>query len=342
MNKTIGRKKIILAINLFVSVVAVLIGSIYVYAASLTTPTSLTYQVPPVHAAFQSYTASDCASMDTYTTVILTDTRDSKLYRIRKMPDGHCWMIDNLALSTNTMLADSNTNINADAGSDFVVKWNSLNSNGAPVQDLASHSNGVCTAASSISIADGSGELTCNGATYSDANDGFIAYSDPSQSENLTYDDCTQNRGININALTGCGYLYNWYTATAGSGNYQATANISSSICPLGWSLPKGNRIAAQNEFAILNSAMATGSVTPSIVSSAATRFNWRDKGPFEGVTSGLYFTSFDYSGTDGYYWTSSARSNNIAAYGFIFSDTGLTFDFSYTRSNGFAVRCVL
>lgn len=44
-----------------------------------------------------------------------------------------------------------------------------------------------------------------------------------------------------IDDYTKCGYLYNWYAATAGTGTYATSTqgtNVSGSICPTGWRLP--------------------------------------------------------------------------------------------------------
>ena len=306
------------------------------YAISLIAPTNLTYQAPSVNTTLQSYTATDCTSMDTYATVILVDARDSKSYRVRKMPDGRCWMIDNLALATGTTLTSTNTDIDTDAGDDFVSVWSSLD--GTPVQSAATHNYGACTSASSVTIANGVGALTCDGsATYSDANDGFVAYSDPSLAENPIYDNCAINDNINLNSLTGCGYFYNWYTATAGSGNYQKGGNVNSSICPAGWSIPKGNAVSAQNEFGVLNNAMATGSTTSSVSVTPGTSVNWFSKGPFEGILAGHYISSFTSSGTNGYYWSSSV--NNILN---INSSNFSSIGSSGTRNYGLAIRCLL
>ena len=257
-------------------------------------------------------------------------------------------MIDNLALSTSATLTASDTDIDTDAGSDFIVKWNSLAGN--PVQGADSHSNGVCTSASDVSIADGSGYLTCDGTYYSDSNDGFIAYSDPGGIENFFYFNCIASKSIGINsgALSGCGYLYNWYTATAGSGIFQSASdlNVSSSICPVGWNLPKGNITSSQNDFGILNNAMANGiATTSSGDASALTIPNWLSNGPFEGALAGFYSTGFGNTGGDyGYYWTSSTHSYTAGhaftlrfGYGNVWPGT-----VSSSRRDGLSIRCFL
>ena len=324
-------------------------GSVSVTIQNPPAPTSQ-FQHQSVSTALPTFSCSSL-SVPSYTTTnwkpytrVVRDTRDGKSYRVRKMPDGRCWMIDNLALSTKTTISANDTDIASDAGPDFITKWNSLNNNGQPVQNGPTHNNGVCTAHSSVPLADGSGYLSCNGSsTYTDANDGYIAYSDPSLPSNSLYENCTKMNGISPNSLTGCGYLYNWYTATAGSGNYQkVNTNVNSSICPKGWHLPKGETIPSQNEFAILNNAMATGSTTPSTISSPLTRPNWRDKGPFEGSLAGGNFGELNSTGRGAGYWSSSAFTVPIT-YNFSLTHNMVTpGNNQYDRMDGRGVRCVL
>ena len=316
------------------------LGSAAYAALGITSPTSLIYVTPPsAHTTLQSYTKEDCAKLDTYTTVVLTDTRDSKQYRIRKMPDSRCWMIDNLALATGTTINSTNTDIQTDAASDFISTWNTMST--SPVQNTSTHGNGECTAHSSVSKANGSGNLTCNGATYDGTNHGFIAYSNPAGTENSTmYENCLRD-GISTNSLTGCGYLYNWYTATAGSGIHGITsANVNSSVCPIGWKLPKA---LSPNEFGILNNAMGTGATTATTSNGFLYNSNWHVKGAFEGALSGSFTTSFSSTGNDGYYWSSSATSSAINAYNLYFSYNLVSPGNSGSnRNNGRAIRCVL
>jgi len=248
-------------------------------------------------------------------------------------------MIDNLALATGTTINNTNTDIQGDAAGDFATVWNTMSGN--PVQNTATHGNGECTSHSSVSKANGSGNLTCDGQAYDSTNAGFIAHSDPAGTENSIYWNCINQRGVNPKSLTGCGYLYNWYTATAGSGNGGVTTavNVNSSICPIGWKLPK---VQSTNEFGILNNAMATGATTSSTTNSATTRPNWRDKGPFEGSLSGSFTTSFSSTGYYGYYWSSSAYSSAPFAYTLYFLYNYVDPGSYGNRNLGSAIRCVL
>ena len=64
-------------------------------------------------AYMQDFTARQCASMALGEQVQLVDSRDGKKYWVGKLPDGNCWMTQNLDfdLSTNVTLSPNNTNI---------------------------------------------------------------------------------------------------------------------------------------------------------------------------------------------------------------------------------------
>jgi len=259
------------------------------------------------------------------------------------MPDGKCWMIDNLKLKGFT-LTSANSNVSAN----FVIPAN-------PVQDAATHNNGRCDA-TSITLAQGSGNLTCDGtastATYVAGNPNtdnfrFAAYSDPSATD---YSDSCQPgvRGTAPDTLTACGYLYNWYTATAGTGTYAISTvgtTAISSICPSGWGLPSGGsgNSAADNDLAVLNAAMYNGSNTASGTSNADRRKNWYASGPFSGSFAGYFRTGgFVGIGREGNWW-SSATYNAGMGKNLSISNTNVITGNNITapKYDGYAVRCI-
>jgi uncharacterized protein (TIGR02145 family) len=281
----------------------------------------------------QQMTTDICNSMPTNAALTLTDTRNNQNYRVRKMPDGKCWMIDNLKLATPgtaLTLTPSDSNVS----SNFVIPAN-------PVQSSSTHSNGRCD--SGGTMANGWGYLTCNGTdtTQSFANFGFVAYSDPSDTSGSAAGDteaCFQGQMIDLNSTTGCGYLYNWYTATAGTGTYDKTSGyVENSICPKNWSLPKAN------DFRVLNSAMYDGSLSG--IGTAGTEYaqNWWHTGMFTGSRSGRYSSGhMEASGGEGDFWSSSATSANSARYlGFSRSSIALP-ESGIGKDYGLAVRCLI
>lgn len=61
----------------------------------------------------QDFTASQCNSMSRGEQIQLMDSRDGKMYWVAKLPDGNCWMTQNLDLdlSTSKALTSADTNI---------------------------------------------------------------------------------------------------------------------------------------------------------------------------------------------------------------------------------------
>jgi uncharacterized protein (TIGR02145 family) len=59
----------------------------------------------------------ECSSLNPYVTdgseLDLMDKRDKKFYRVRKLTDGKCWMVDNLALAGSQTLDDISSDINS-------------------------------------------------------------------------------------------------------------------------------------------------------------------------------------------------------------------------------------
>jgi hypothetical protein len=83
------------------------------------------------------------AAMQQGQVVVLNDTRNNQKYRVKKMPDGNVWMIDNLKLgstTSTTTLTSTNTNII----SDYILPIiNNTTGNGNPTSAAYCLSNGA-------------------------------------------------------------------------------------------------------------------------------------------------------------------------------------------------------
>jgi uncharacterized protein (TIGR02145 family) len=321
-------------------------------ALSIITPLAVDYNLTePTHTTMQSFTGSDCANLQTYTTIELTDQRgDDQRYRVRKMPDGRCWMIDNLKLG-GTGAPIILTSADSNVANDFTIPANAVYSAGTRA------TNGVC-ASTKVSGASGvGGFLTCDGTdavigTDDNENYNFIAYVDPANASNtFMSENCAHGAsGLDAGSLTDCGYLYNWYTATAGNGVYdtmtsdsQNVNTVTSDICPAGWRLPKGgNGWAAGNDFSTLNAAMYNGANTASVVvNSAAYVANWNASGPFAGSYSGYWAAMFNGQGSEGVYLSSSAFSaTKVRAFSLSYNKVSFGGEGS-DKYSGYAVRCM-
>jgi uncharacterized protein (TIGR02145 family) len=139
------------------------------------------------------------------------------------------------------------------------------------------------------------------------------------------------------------GYLYNFYTASAGTANYGSTDKMDGDICPgsasgTTWHIPTGRD---NGEYAMLNGMMA-GDGAASTSTDQAHASNWLSTGAWQGVLSGDYDSDFSYQGSYGIYWSSSVGSSTSGYY--------MSFDSSYVgpgigdyyRYYGHAVRCML
>ena len=155
-------------------------------------------------------------------------------------------------------------------------------------------------------------------------------------------------------SYTKCGYLYNWYAATAGTGTYATSTrgtNVSGSICPTGWRLPSsysddstptgdGTSDTAA-DFPVLNASMNAGSLTTGSTSNYYA--GWQFTGAWSGVFSGSWSNGFYVQGSDGFYWSSTADSSTNARYlSFYSSGVDLGNSLSHLEYYGFAVRCVM
>jgi uncharacterized protein (TIGR02145 family) len=348
-----------------VIVAALAVGAGVIYAVTtVVSPLNVEYIPTQPHTTMQTFDVNDCANMPPYTTLVLTDTRgNNQDYRIRKMPDGRCWMIDNLKLGgtgSDITLTPADTNLHV------ITTPNNSNSPANPTGNFVLPANPIVNAAGRatngrcdstvVSVSGTDGAMTCTGTTTVTGTDddeiyNFAGYADPSNAANTGgSDSCIPGApGLSADSLTGCGYLYNWYTATAGTGVYDTPADTAanantapSDICPAGWHLPKaGAGGTTGNEFATLNGAMYNGGAA-SVANNADTQFSWRANGPFAGAYSGGWVNGFDAQGYYGFYWSSSAVNATSARY--------LYFHYSHVnlgssdngKGVGYSVRCIL
>lgn len=144
-----------------------------------------------------------CNTLSIGDVVGLDDARDSNTYAVAKLASGDCWMMENLRLDPTQ------------------ATINSQNTDG-PTSDF------ISALSNYPSPYDG-----CDDDTDSNCVDS-IGFNDDNLNRNITKDRW-DDKYIN-------GIKYNWYTATAGNGNYNTVNNETAigSICPNGWHLAKG------------------------------------------------------------------------------------------------------
>ncbi|MBQ9029795.1 hypothetical protein IJ114_03470, partial [Candidatus Saccharibacteria bacterium] len=139
------------------------------------------------------------------------------------------------------------------------------------------------------------------------------------------------------------GALYNWYTATAGTGTYNTSSGtVSSSICPKGWRLPTSG---TNGDFAILDIAWGgtgEGRANANTYSTFTGAYTSGSNGGFDlpGYIDG---SSLKNVGTLGIWWSSTAYSSDRAHYLDLYSGNTRVLPQSYNyKYVGVSVRCIM
>ena len=246
----------------------------------------------------QSWTG--CNAMTENSVIALTDTRDNNAYAVAKLADGNCWTIENLRLVPSTATITSQNTHNP--ASDF-----------ATAAANSSSSNSLCN--------------TDDDSTCTDQ----LQYNTNSLDRSLTQSYYTAGNNV---AWYSYGVYYNWYTATAGNGTFNTSANtnVTGDLCPKNWHLPTST---TSGEWVTLNNVVNGG------VSNADAGLRAY---PVNLIWSGDYNGSSRTSGySNGRYWSSTGYdANNAYRMGHQESgNKGATPRGYYRKWDGFAIRCI-
>ena len=286
-----------------------------------------------------------CYTMNIGDVTALTDERDNDTYAIARLADGNCWMIENMRLDNTAELTTRNTNNPLNDGARVTLKhnyadtvtYNTLSPTSSVAYDATTAPEGWCNA-SSIDCVDQSRLRTDNTARRA---------SNP-----------TSSIGVN---LYGYGNYYNWYSATAGNGNYNFSEDSNSivgDLCPIGWRLPRGgskSKIQSDdNDFWNLIVDGLNGGVNPANYNSSANPYynDYSEASSVEALVKS-YPNNFVYSGfasaggmgsrgAVGNYWTSTAH-NTGSAYFMYFDESSVFPGTSHGggKSTGRSIRCL-
>ena len=244
----------------------------------------------------QTFGSSECNDLAVGDTLALTDTRDGNTYAVAKLADNNCWMVENLRLVPSSVAFDS-TNTNS---------------------PTAAFISGSGASASSDTLCGTDGSSCVD----------KIAYNTNNINRNLTP---IYNNNAKTSMWYAYGVMYNWYTASAGNGDFaMESGSVSGDICPVGWRLPTGGN---GGEFSALNTVVNGGITT----ADAALR-NF----PNNFIYSGDYNkTTYGGRSTYGRYWSATAAST-ANAFRFGLSASEVTPVKSYNKWDAFAVRCIV
>ena len=242
----------------------------------------------------------------TATPTTVYDVRDGLEYKIQKLADGNCWMLDNLRLDlTAVSLASLKGNTNA---SDDTLTY--LKNGSGTGQYPAS---GVVA-------------KTATGGSWADSM--VLPYIATSGTDNSGWNKemTTTSYGSGSGKI---GVYYNYCAATAGSYCYAdnaSTDDAEEDICPTGWRLPTGG---STGEYQALYTAY----------SSDATNF----RTAFSASLAGDFYTAVaSGQGTDGYFWTSTYDESNDDFYVLSVNASTVNTAADYSRDYGNSIRCVL
>ncbi|MBO7131788.1 hypothetical protein J6V85_00790 [Candidatus Saccharibacteria bacterium] len=280
----------------------------------------------------------------------LTDKRDNETYAVAKLADGKCWMIENLRLENDT--ADNATGALAQG---YETGFTGLANPEAPWVTSSDY-----TTANSLYSTDGS---TINTIPGSYKGNRFPRYSNVNTPTNVADrpNNPTANNSTNTTSNAGMYSYGNYYTWAAAAANTTATSTgdyNAKSICPKGWSLPRGgnkSREATNDFWSLIVTGINNGINPANYDYSEGPYYNGStEAGP---VSKALraYPNNFVYSGYihnesvigrsgSGWYWSSSTgpSGNSNAYFMHFFGDsevhpaTGNT-----SKYNGWSIRCI-
>ena len=228
---------------------------------------------------------------------ILKDIRDNNIYNVTRLDDGNCWMTSNLSLTKESIAKAGNS-----------PKLTSESSNVADDSTFIMPDS-IETLSSTTSPKDFSNEVDYN--NIAQIYDG--GSKDPRWKPSY-------------------GSYYNWYAATAGTGNAELTTageEASGSICPKGWVLP------SRNDYETL---LSVANITNNAEGSAKLRgkpYNFSLAGA---ILDGILLYVGD-SGGNGDYWAKTVYDQVNSEY-LIFSVGKVGID-KGLRHRGRSVRCV-
>ena len=292
----------------------------------------------------------DCSSLSANEITTLVDSRDNHEYKVKKLPDGKCWMINNLTLTATDLITEgkaltsANTNIpSSDTNLYYITPKNARYTSTGSFNNSA-----VASASASVNF----------GSSY--PNYIQIGYRDKNTTDNNTGNPVPEDTAY-----------YNFYTATLGYSYYGGGNSSGSSamdICPKGWRLPwtsdSGTTRTTTADFYVLadsyNASASwtnkpTGNSTGDPYTTDATIRQNMIKGDASSLDPELdtngsagftyageyYSTTLGNVGTNGYYWSSSVSNGNFG-YDLVFVKSGNIYpQGNNDKNNERAVRCV-
>jgi len=311
------------------------------------------------------FTSSDCTGLTPDNTnninipdsiVFVRDTRNKQVYRVKKMVDNKCWMIDNLKYQGHT-----------DRNGTIIQNYDGYQ--GSPITDTTTVSDGTA-GSTGLVFRNGRGPNipttgtitytynTIDGTSTQSATNSDKAFWNNPMSNAGCYSGLSSGSSImDANTLTHCGYFYNWFAATGGTGTYSRSAMLNTqatgSICPANFRLPSGasgtagpttdGGVHTRADFPLLNASMDLGSLA-TLGNTNNTFAGWQPGAQWSGTLSGHWNNGLSEIGTYGRFWSSTTGNPSIAYPRILSVNPTSVSPGSVTRSiaDGLSVRCVM
>ena len=253
----------------------------------------------------------------------LKDKRDEQEYKVAKLKDGKCWMVENLNIAGGTALSSTDTDFDSSYTLPTTGNW---------------------------TVTDGKLVLPASATKNSD-NDN-LADSAQFGTDNYAYVFNSGNKE-NCGAYgqnTPCYSYYSWDIAALGSSRTIAAEDTDApySICPKNWRLPTSRYTRPFDATTAENSdlyKLATnyGMSTGVWSQSTANFYNQAGPGTTQDFLLAGYYRdgSFYYGGSQGYY-SSTLPSGSMNTWVLRFSLSDTQSAISYYRRGGYSIRCLL
>ncbi|MBO7131971.1 hypothetical protein J6V85_01740, partial [Candidatus Saccharibacteria bacterium] len=292
-----------------------------------------------------------CSSLQAGAVTALTDERDDETYAVAKLEDGNCWMIENLRLE-NTATTGA-TNIALAQG--YETGFTGLANPEAPWTTDSSY-----TTANSLYSTDGSTANTISGSYPALRFPRYNNVNTPANPTNVSDrpSNPTSNYATNSTSnasMYSYGNYYTWAAANANTTETSAGDYNTKSICPKGWSLPRGGNKPreATNDFWNLIVTHLNNGTNPANYDSSTQPYytGSAEAGPVANALR-AYPNNFVYSGyissgsvgtcgSSGYYWSSTASGSYDGYYLNLNSSGVYPGTRNYNKYNGRSVRCI-
>ena len=257
-----------------------------------------------------------CAATPIGTTKKLIDSRDEQEYLVSRLPDGKCWMLDNLRLDPANQTTAANMNeTNTNATNTAIANY--LGTTFTPT-----------TGWSTVAVAD--------------IDTGFDSYTEPMiNNASLDY-EVTSYGSAAISGNAKVGIYYNYCAATVGTYCYDRNSGVGNAnydLCPAGWRMPTGG---ANGEYQSLCNVVYGGVCTSgvSMIATDANSLQYNLSTPLSGYYYGSQANS---RGNFGDFWSSTryGSTGNAMYYLLIFPSVVYPQYTSFNRDFGLAMRCV-